>query len=95
MVMRVGLIPKKAPNVDDAGLFLDYLLTNSVQRRMQTETLMFPIQPDVMTKHTLDILGKSGPQRVVELDQQLLVGRDYAKQRRFIKSWEEALEIPH
>lgn len=95
MVMRVGLIPKKAPNAHDAGLFLDYLLTDSVQRRMQAETLMFPIQPNVMTKNTLNILGKSGPQRVVELDQQLLVGRDYAKQRRFIKSWEEALEIPH
>ncbi|SBS30247.1 hypothetical protein MSP8886_01744 [Marinomonas spartinae] len=95
MVMRVGLIPKKAPNAHDAGLFLDYLLTNSVQKRMQVETLMFPIKPDVMTKNTLNILGKSGPQRVVELDQQLLVGRDFAKQYRFIKSWEEALEITH
>lgn len=93
MVMRVGLIPKKAPNASDAGLFLDYLLSDQVQKRMQTQTLMFPIQPNMVTKATADILSLSGPQRVVELDQQLLVGGDYAKQRRFIKSWEAALEI--
>jgi len=93
MVMRVGLIPKKAPNANDAGLFLDYLLSDQVQKRMQTQTLMFPIRPNMITQNTADLLNQSGPKRVVELDQQLLVGGDYAKQRRFIKSWEAALEI--
>jgi iron(III) transport system substrate-binding protein len=39
------------------------------------------------------VVEATGPKRAIELDQQLLVGRDYAKQRRFIKSWEVALEI--
>jgi iron(III) transport system substrate-binding protein len=93
MVMRVALIPKKAANVDDAGLFLDFLLSDEVQGMMQTKALLFPIRPDVTPVITSYVVEATGPKRAIELDQQLLVGRDYAKQRRFIKSWEVALEI--
>lgn len=93
MVMRVALIPKKAQNVEDAGLFLDFLLSDEIQKMMQTQALLFPIRPGIAPIMTPYIVEAPGPKRVIELDQQLLVGRDYAKQRRFIKSWEVALEI--
>ncbi|GAA0828533.1 ABC transporter substrate-binding protein [Marinomonas arenicola] len=93
MIRRVALIPKKAANVEDAGLFLDFLLSDEVQGMMQTKALLFPIRPDVTPVITPYVVEATGPKRAIELDQQLLVGRDYAKQRRFIKSWEVALEI--
>lgn len=93
MVMRVALIPKHASNADDAGLFLDFLLSDEVQGIMQTKALLFPIRPDVTPVITPYVVEATGPKRKIELDQQLLVGRDYAKQQRFISSWEIALEI--
>lgn len=93
MVMRVALIPKKAPNAADAGRFIDFLLSDQIQKMMQTQALLFPIRPEVTPVLTHYIVEAPGPKRVIELDQQLLVGRDYAKQKRFIKSWEVALEI--
>ncbi|MEL0637189.1 MULTISPECIES: ABC transporter substrate-binding protein [Marinomonas] len=93
MVMRVALIPKNAPNLEDAGHFLDFLLSDDVQKIMQKQALLFPILPEMTSVKTPYIVEAPGPKRVIEMDQQLLVGRDYAKQRRFIKSWEVALEI--
>ncbi|REG86448.1 ABC transporter substrate-binding protein [Marinomonas pollencensis] len=93
MVMRVALIPKHASNKGDAGRFLDFLLSNEVQGMMQTKALLFPIRPDVTPVITPYVVEATGPKRAIELDQQLLVGRDYAKQRRFISSWEIAQEM--
>ena len=93
MLKRVALIPKKAPNAADAGLFLDFILSEAGQEMMQRRGLLFPIQADVSSLNSPYIIQASGPTRTIELDQQLLVGRDYAKQKRLIQSWESALEI--
>ena len=91
LLMRVALIPKFAPNVDDAGLFLDFLLSQEGQTMMLSEDLLFPIQASENGKNSL--LKSAHPTRIIELDQQLLVGRDVAKQTRFIENWEFALEL--
>ncbi|TYL47551.1 ABC transporter substrate-binding protein [Marinomonas sp. IMCC 4694] len=93
MLMRVALIPKGAPNVQDAGVFLDFLLSDRGQKMMQTQGLLFPIQPDMNNPDDPYVVNAPGPTGIIELDQQLLVGRDYAKQKRFIRNWEMALEI--
>lgn len=93
MLMRVALIPKNAPNEEDAGEFLDFLLSDEGQSMMQKQDLLFPILPGMLQSGESFVVKAPGPTRTIELDQQLLVGRDYAKQRRFIKSWEIALEI--
>ncbi|BDX02516.1 periplasmic iron-binding protein [Marinomonas pontica] len=93
MLMRAALIPKGAPNSEDAGVFLDFLLSDSAQKMMQTQGLLFPIWPDSSTPNDPYVVNAPGPTGVIELDQQLLVGRDYAKQKRFIRNWEMALEI--
>lgn len=93
MLMRVALIPKGAPNAEDAGIFLDFLLSDRGQKMMQTQGLLFPIQPDMNNPDDPYVVNAPGPTGIIELDQQLLVGRDYAKQKRFIHNWEMALEI--
>ncbi len=93
MLMRTAFIPNNAPNVRDAGLFLDFLLSDTAQQMMQTQDLLFPIQPDANNPNNLYVVSAPGPTGVIELDQQLLVGRDFAKQKRFIRNWEAALEI--
>ena len=93
MLMRAALIPKGAPNAADAGVFLDFLLSDKAQKMMQTQGLLFPIRPDMNNANDPYVVSAPGPTGVIELDQQLLVGRDYAKQKRFIRNWEMALEI--
>ena len=93
MLMRAALIPKGAPNAEDAGIFLDFLLSDKAQKMMQTQGLLFPIRPDLNNPNDPYVVNAPGPTGIIELDQQLLVGRDYAKQKRFIRNWEMALEI--
>ncbi|OUR84493.1 iron ABC transporter substrate-binding protein [Marinomonas sp. 42_23_T18] len=91
LLMRSALIPKFAPNSEDAGLFIDFLLSPTGQKLMLSENLLFPIDS---ASQAINISPKrSHPTRIIELDQQLLVGRDHAKQSRFIRSWESALEL--
>lgn len=91
LMMRTALIPKLAPNAEDAGIFIDFLLSEKAQSLMLKENLLFPIS-DVSKAINLSE-KRSHPTRIIELDQQLLVGRDHAKQSRFIRSWESALEL--
>ncbi|KZN13322.1 ABC transporter substrate-binding protein [Marinomonas sp. TW1] len=93
MLMRAALIPKNAPNPQDAGLFIDFLLSDRAQKMMQEQGLLFPIHPDVKNTDDPFVVSAPGPTGIIELDQQLLVGRDYAKQQRFIRNWEIAFEI--
>lgn len=94
MLMRTALIPKNAPNVSEAGQFLDFLLSDAGQALMMSEELLYPIHEQPLTHDGNDLpLGPTRTIRAVDLDQQLLVGRDLIKQRRFIKSWELALEL--
>ncbi|BFM47942.1 ABC transporter substrate-binding protein [Marinomonas sp. THO17] len=93
MLMRAALIPKGAPNPTDAGLFIDFLLSDQAQAMMQQQGLLFPIRPDEQNKEDPFVVSAPGPTGIIELDQQLLVGRDYAKQQRFIRNWEIAFEI--
>jgi len=91
LMMRSVLIPKLAPNAEDAGKFIDFLLSEKVQSLMLSENLLFPIGD---ASQAINLSKKrSHPTRIIELDQQLLVGRDHAKQSRFIRSWESALEL--
>ncbi len=91
MLMRVALIPKNSKEAANGGLFLDYLLSEQGQKMMQTENLLYPIKEP--TGKNVQSLNSSHPRRVIELDQQLLLGRDFAKQKRFIEEWEYALEL--
>lgn len=93
MLMRVAIIPKGAPNEEDAGHFIDFILSEEVQQFMASQSLLYPILPRTDRSAPMWI-EPPGPMRTIELDQQLLVGRDLAKQRRFIEDWEFALELP-
>lgn len=93
MLMRTAVIPKNAENPRDAGLFLDFLLSNEGQSLMTSEELLYPILPNQTDTQFALPLGPTRTMRAVDLDQQLLVGRDLVKQRRFIRSWELALEL--
>ncbi|MBM6551971.1 ABC transporter substrate-binding protein [Marinomonas ostreistagni] len=94
MLMRTALIPKNAPNRDEAGAFLDFLLSDAGQALMRSEELLYPIHGQRQASDEVAFpLGPTRTIRTVDLDQQLLVGRDLIKQRRFIKSWELALEL--
>lgn len=94
MLMRTALIPKNAPNVPEAGMFLDFLLSDEGQALMTSEELLYPIRGQQLAHESFDLpLGPTRTIRTVDLDQQLLVGRDLIKQRRFIRSWELALEL--
>lgn len=91
MLMRVALIPKNTADARNGELFLDYLLSDIGQKMMQSENLLYPIKAS--SGQYAQSLSPSHPTRVIELDQQLLLGRDYAKQKRFIEEWEYALEL--
>ncbi len=93
MLMRTAVIPKNAVNVQDAGRFLDFLLSDEGQALMTSEELLYPIRPSQNASQFALPLGPTRTIRTVDLDQQLLVGRDLVKQRRFIRSWELALEL--
>ena len=93
MLMRTAVIPKNAVNVQDAGRFLDFLLSDEGQALMTSEELLYPIRPSQTESQFPLPLGPTRTIRTVDLDQQLLVGRDLVKQRRFIRSWELALEL--
>ncbi|MGB2063634.1 MAG: ABC transporter substrate-binding protein [Marinomonas gallaica] len=93
MLMRTAVLPQNAPNQQDAGLFLDFLLSDEGQALMTTEELLYPIRQGQSQAHFAMPLGPTRTIKTVDLDQQLLVGRDLVKQRRFIRSWELALEL--
>lgn len=93
MLMRTAVIPKHAPNALDAGLFIDFLLSDEGQSLMTSEELLYPIRASEYEPHFAMPIGPTRTIRTVDLDQQLLVGRDLVKQRRFIKNWELALEL--
>lgn len=94
MLMRTALIPKNAPNAADAGLFIDFLLSEQGQKLMASEELLYPIRSFQNSELNFNVpLEPTRTVRSVDLDQQLLVGRDFSKQRRFIRSWELALEL--
>ena len=94
MLMRTAVIPKNAPHVTEAGLFLDFLLSDAGQALMTSEELLYPIRGQQTPQSRFDLaLGPTRTLRTVDLDQQLLVGRDLIKQRRFIRNWELALEL--
>lgn len=93
MLMRTAVIPKKATNPLDAGRFIDFLLSDEGQALMTSEELLYPIRPEQSETQFALPLGPTRTIRTVDLDQQLLVGRDLVKQRRFIRSWELALEL--
>ncbi|WP_243730213.1 ABC transporter substrate-binding protein [Marinomonas balearica] len=92
MLMRTALIPKGAKNYEDAGRFLDFILSKDGQEIMSLKKLLYPIS-SVKTDSQKVFAMPLGPTRVIELDQQLLVGRDLIKQQRFIEGWRSALEI--
>ncbi|GAB3477720.1 ABC transporter substrate-binding protein [Marinomonas epiphytica] len=95
MLKRVALIPKYAPNAQDAGLLIDFLLSDIAQQMMVSMGLMYPIKSDLRELDSPYFAQALGPTRSIELDQQLLVGRDSAKQKRLIQSWESAIENDH
>jgi len=74
-------------------VFFSYLLSDKAQGMMQTLSLCFQFCPD-FKQHTNDpyVVKCTGANGCDELDQQLLVGRDYAKaKKRFIRNWKCAL----
>lgn len=93
LLRRTALIPKNAPHAEDAGRFLDFLLSNEGRRTIFTQSLLFPIDVNYSSKNVVSATNSTHPMRLIELDQQLLVGRDIAKESKFIKSWEVALEL--
>ncbi|MCZ2720706.1 hypothetical protein O1D97_03355 [Marinomonas sp. 15G1-11] len=58
---------------------------------MRSENLLYPINWNLNQDD--QGLSPSHPTRMIELNQQLLLGRDYAKQTRFVEEWEYALEL--
>ncbi|TBR42436.1 ABC transporter substrate-binding protein [Marinomonas agarivorans] len=91
LLRRTALIPKNAPNPANARRFLDFLLSDEGQNALRNPALLSPFAFDKSKQTIID--ETNHPIRLIELDQQLLVGRDLAKYTRFINIWEEALEL--
>lgn len=81
LMVRTALIPKNTDNPDDAGAFIDFLVSPEGQRVIANETVLAPALPE-------DDDGSLTP---VRLGPGLLVFLDNLKRRAFLSEWKSAV----
>ncbi|MBN0988320.1 ABC transporter substrate-binding protein [Amphritea pacifica] len=94
LVMRSAFIPRKAQNLHNARLFLNYLLSLEGQQLLADRASLFPIRDDVtgmQTAHTL-LSSSQGRFQPIPLGLALLVHTDQAKRRLILDEWDAAMK---
>lgn len=94
LVMRSAFIPKRAENLQNARLFLDYLLSREGQQLLADRANLFPIRDDVTGEQTAHSLRRSTQSRFqpIPLGLSLLVHTDRAKRRLILDEWDSAMK---
>ncbi len=94
LVMRSAFIPKRAVNLHNARLFLDYLLSLEGQQLLADRANLFPIRDDVTGEQTAPSLRRSTQSRFqpIPLGLSLLVHTDKAKRRLILDEWDAAMK---
>ena len=94
LVMRSAFIPKRAENLQNARLFLNYLLSLEGQQLLADRANLFPIRDDVTGEMTAPSLRRSTQSRFqpIPLGLSLLVHTDKAKRRLILDEWDSAMK---
>ncbi|WP_428036568.1 ABC transporter substrate-binding protein [Amphritea sp.] len=94
LVMRSAFIPRQAHNVQNARLFLNYLLSLEGQQLLSDSASLFPIRDDVTGLQTAHTLLSSSQSRFqpIPLGLALLVHTDRAKRRLILDEWDAAMK---
>ncbi len=85
VLSRAALIPKHAAHANDAGLLLDFLLSDEGQREMTDVRLIVSLDDPDTAELTLP--SGSAVLRQIPLSPVLLVGLDQQKRARFLQLW--------
>ena len=81
LMVRTALIPASSDNADDAGKFIDFLVSPEGQRVIAGEASLAPALPE----------GDEGSLIPIRLGPGLLVFLDSLKRRAFLSEWESAV----
>ncbi|MBR9869351.1 MAG: ABC transporter substrate-binding protein [Oceanospirillales bacterium] len=94
LVMRSAFIPKRAKNLQNARLFLNYLLSLEGQQLLADRASLFPIRDDVTGEQTAHTLRNTTQSRFqpIPLGLSLLVHTDKAKRRLILDEWDAAMK---
>ncbi|WP_372741692.1 ABC transporter substrate-binding protein [Neptunomonas sp.] len=94
LVMRSAFIPKRAENLQNARLFLNYLLSREGQQLLANRSSLFPIRDDVTGEQTAHNLRRSSQSRFqpIPLGLSLLVHTDKAKRRLILDEWDASMK---
>lgn len=93
LVMRSAFIPKRAPNPENAGLFLDFLLSVEGQQVLADKADLFPIREEVAGVLLADSLSQESDTHFqpIPLSLSLLMYTDQAKRGLILEEWEAAM----
>lgn len=95
VLLRTALIPRTAPNVAEAGRFLDYLLSPRGQAILGRQVGLQPIMPSAAGA-PLSPHAREGTRvralRPIPLGPGLLVYLDALKERQFLEAWRSTVQ---
>lgn len=86
VMLRTALVPTTATAIDEAGTFIDFLVSSGTRPIIAELTGLPPIDPDALTAEAASRPIRLGPGLLVYLDQM--------KRRTFIRAWNSALIQP-
>ncbi|HJV59502.1 MAG TPA: ABC transporter substrate-binding protein [Albitalea sp.] len=92
VMSRIALLSRTAAHPDAARLWLDYLLSRRGQTLLARRSELFSIRADVDGEFTAAALQRTlaGSLQSIRVGPALLVYLDHAKQRDFLRRWEQA-----
>lgn len=83
VMLRTALIPRRAQNIAEAGLMIDFLATLSARPALQAQTSLPPVSPRA--------LAANSASRPIRLGPGLLVFLDRLKRQSFLENWVNAI----
>jgi len=94
LIMRTAFIPRYALHVHEAGLFLDFLLSEQGQRLLADQSHLYPVRESLEGYETASSLRQLSDSRFrpIPLDLSLLVMMDKAKKQLILDEWEAAMK---
>lgn len=93
VMARSAFVPKNAPNPDAAALFVRFLLSESGQRVIATQSQLLPILPvtDIDTWALRQVRAQGGSFLPIRLGPGLLTYLDALKKNNFLEGWEASV----
>lgn len=94
LIMRTAFIPKYARHAHQAGLFLDFLLSEQGQRLLADQSHLYPVRESLEGYETGSSLRQLSDSRFrpIPLDLSLLVMMDKAKKQLILDEWETTMK---